>query len=248
MAKSDRATSFGAQSGNYETGRPDYPADSVDWLLSGLPPPPRIVDLGAGTGKLTRVVAQRFPAAALTAVDPDAEMLATLSASQPDVATAVGSAEHLPLPDGSADAVILGQAWHWVDPDAASREIGRVVTPGGLLGLIWNIRDSREEWVARMTAVMHSSDAEDLIAGGGPSVAAPFGPVETRSWEWSRPMTRERLHAMAASRSYLITAPDDERAQIVADLDALFDDLGLRGDRTIDLPYVTHAYRAIREG
>ncbi len=132
----------------------------------------------------------------------------------PGVPTFVGSAERLPLPDASVDAVVLGQAWHWVDPVAGSTEIGRAVRSGGVLGLIWNIRDDRVEWVRRLTEVMHGSHAEIMLAEGDPVVTAPFGPLDQERWEWVRPVTRDVLHRMAASRSYIITAPDDEKARI----------------------------------
>jgi ubiquinone/menaquinone biosynthesis C-methylase UbiE len=103
--------------------------------------PLRVADVGAGTGKLTRVVAGL--GAEVVAIDPDAAMLAELAARVPDVPTFVGTGERIPLTDASADAVVFGQAWHWVDPDAASAEVGRVLRPGGVLGLIWNVRDER---------------------------------------------------------------------------------------------------------
>lgn len=245
----DRATSFGAEAENYEAGRPDYPFDAVAWMLEGMPSGSlRVADVGAGTGKLTRVLATA-PGAEVVAVDPDPEMLAALRRSVPGVPTFVGSAERMPLPDASVDAVVLGQAWHWVEPTPASRELGRVVRSGGVLGLIWNIRDEREGWVRRLTDIMHSSPAEKMVNGPaeeGPNIAEPFERVETRRWEWSRPMTRVQLHQMALSRSYLIAAPADERAQILSDMDALFDELRVDGEGTIDLPYVTHAFRAHR--
>jgi SAM-dependent methyltransferase len=155
----------------------------------------------------------------------------------------------MPLPDASVDAAVLGQAWHWVDPIAASTELGRVVRPGGVLGLIWNIRDERADWVRRLTDIMHSSSAENMINGpgsGGPRVKAPFARLETQRWEWNRPLTRAQLRQMALSRSYLITAPAEERTEILRGMDQLFDELGL-ADGTIDLPYVTHAFRAVRD-
>ena len=242
----DMATSFGAQAGDYEIGRPEYPFDAVAWMLEQMPTGSRrVADVGAGTGKLTRVLAQA-PDAEVVAIDPDAAMLATLRGVVPGVPTYVGSAERLPLPDASVDAVVLGQAWHWVEPVAASDEIGRAVRSGGVLGLIWNIRDDRVDWVRRLTEIMHGSHAEIMLAEGDPVVAAPFGPLEQEQWEWVRPITRDLLHRMAASRSYIITASDAEKARIRRDLDALFDELGLHGDATIDLPYVTRAYRTIR--
>ncbi|WP_102192373.1 class I SAM-dependent methyltransferase [Microbacterium aurantiacum] len=242
----ERATSFGAEAYNYEAGRPEYPFEAVSWMLERLPDGARrIADVGAGTGKLTRVLAQA-PGAEVVAIDPDPAMLATLRERVPGVPTFAGTAERLPLPDASVDAVVLGQAWHWVDPVVASLEIGRVVRPGGVLGLVWNIRDEREEWVRRLTEIMHSSPAENMVNGPtGPQVAEPFGETQERRWEWNRSMTRTQLHQMAFSRSYLITAPDEERAQIKREMDELFDELGL-GDGTIDLPYVTTAFRAVR--
>lgn len=242
----DRATSFGAQAENYEAGRPEYPFEAVAWMLDAMPHGSRrIADVGAGTGKLTRVLAQA-PEAEVVAVDPDETMLAALRRSVQGVPTFRGSAERLPLPDASLDAVVLGQAWHWVEPVAASAEIGRVVRAGGVLGLIWNIRDERVEWVRRLTEIMHSSPAENLVNGPeGPRIEAPFAEVETQTWEWTRPMTRTQLHQMALSRSYLIAASPEERAEIASAMDALFDEVG-PGDGTIDLPYVTHAFRAVR--
>ncbi|AZH78005.1 SAM-dependent methyltransferase [Microbacterium sp. Y-01] len=243
----EMATSFGAQAGDYEAGRPDYPFEAVAWMLERMPAGSRrVADVGAGTGKLTRVLA-KAPDAEVVAVDPDPEMLATLRGAVPGVPTFLGSAERLPLPDASVDAVVLGQAWHWVEPIAASAEIGRAVRSGGVLGLIWNLRDDRVEWVRRLTEIMHGSHAELMLAEGDPVVAAPFGPIQQERWEWSRPVTRDVLHRMAASRSYIITAPEDEKARIHGELDALFDELGLRGETTIDLPYVTRAYRAVRD-
>ncbi|WP_341935053.1 class I SAM-dependent methyltransferase [Microbacterium sp. LWO14-1.2] len=238
------STSFGAEAHNYELGRPDYPFEAVAWMLEPLPADSRrIADVGAGTGKLTRVLA-KAPDAEIVAVDPDAEMLATLRGAIPGVPTFLGTAERLPLPDASLDAVVLGQAWHWVDPVRGSAEIGRVLRDGGVLGLIWNIRDECVEWVRRLTAIMHGSHAEVMLAEGGPEVAPPMGALEEQSWEWVRPITRELLHRMAASRSYIITASDDEKLRIRHDMDALFDELGLDGDATIDLPYVTRAFRS----
>ncbi|MCS3441868.1 class I SAM-dependent methyltransferase [Microbacterium phyllosphaerae] len=245
----DRATSFGAEAANYEAGRPEYPFDAVAWMLERMPADSRrIVDVGAGTGKLTRVLSHA-PGAEVVAVDPDPAMLAALRQNVPGVPTFQGTAEQMPLPDASIDAAVLGQTWHWVEPITASAELGRVVRSGGVLGLIWNIRDESTAWVRRLTDVMHSSPAENMVNGPeseGPRIAAPFGEVETQRWEWNRPMTRTQLHQMALSRSYLITAPADERAEITRQMDALFDELGLDGESTIDLPYVTHAFRAVR--
>ena len=243
----ERATSFGAAAGDYEASRPDYPFEAVAWMLENLPiGSSRVADVGAGTGKLTRVLADA-PGSEVIAIDPDAAMLAKLRESVPGVPTFLGTAEKLSLPDASLDAVVLGQAWHWVDPVAASAEIGRVVRPGGTLGLIWNLRDDSVEWVMRLTEIMRTSPAAGMFEGDGPTVAGPFAELEENDWQWVRPMTRAQLHRMADSRSFFITASDVVRRSIHDDMDALFDELGVHGDATVDLPYVTRAFRAVRD-
>jgi len=231
----------------YESGRPDYPIQAVDWMLQpvvGGERSIRIADVGAGTGKLTRAAVEL--GAEVVAVDPDPKMLAVLREQVHGVPTFVGSAERLPLPDASVDAVLLGQAWHWVEPEAGSAEVGRVLRTGGVLGLVWNIRDENVPWVSRLTEIMHGSHAEEVLAAGDPPLAAPFTAVERAEWRWSRPMNRETLFAMARSRSYVITAAAEDRAAIEAGLAALFDEVGAVEDKVVDLPYVTRAYRAVR--
>jgi SAM-dependent methyltransferase len=245
--REEMSTSFGAAAGSYESGRPEYPVEAVEWMLHPVASHERrlrVADVGAGTGKLTRAVAAT--GAEVVAIDPDPAMLAALRDAVPGVPTFLGTAEALPLPDAGLDAILLGQAWHWVEPIAGSREVGRALRSGGVLGLIWNVRDEAEPWVRRLTAIMHGSHAEEMLAAGDPPIGAPLEMLEGREWRWTRPMTREALLAMARSRSYIIVAEPAERAAIGAGLAGLFDDLGLSGEATIDLPYVTRAYRAVR--
>jgi SAM-dependent methyltransferase len=247
-SREEMSTSFGAAAATYEAGRPGYPAEAVEWMLQPARRAGhalRVADVGAGTGKLTRALVEL--GADVVAVDPDPAMLQNLRRNVVGVPTFVGSAEALPLPDSSLDAVVLGQAWHWVDADVASQEVARVLRPGGVLGLVWNIRDESVDWVRRLTEVMHGSHAEQLIAGGGPRVGAPFDGLESHVSDWSRPMTLAALADMMRSRSYIITASPDERTRIEGEFDALFaerDELLAGG--AIDLPYRTHAYRVVR--
>ncbi|GEP46789.1 class I SAM-dependent methyltransferase [Microbacterium saccharophilum] len=249
MVTSDRemSTSFGRAAGAYEQGRPEYPSAAVTWMLAPAARDgraTRVADVGAGTGKLTRALVEL--GAEVVAVDPDPEMLAALRGAVRGVPTFTGTAEQLPLPEASVDAVVLGQAWHWVEPVAASAEVARVLRAGGVLGLIWNIRDESVPWVARLTAIMQGSNAEKMLAAGDPPVAAPFTGLEAQEWRWSRPMTRATLTAMVRSRSYIITAGEEERARIDRGIAELFDDIGAVGDAAVELPYVTRAYRAVR--
>ena len=233
------ARSFGSHAAEYERGRPTYPAELVAWLVPG--DAMTVVDVGAGTGKLTAALVA--PGRTVVAVDPDAQMLAALRGRLPEVETREGTGEALPFPDASVDAVTFGQSWHWVDPTRGSAEAARVLRPGGVLGLIWNIRDERAAWVAELSTVMHHSAAERVIDGGGPQVAEPLGPLETREVAWERRMSIEDVVAMAASRSYVITAEPDRRTRI---LDAVRDLAGsvVEADGLVRLPYVTYSYRA----
>lgn len=248
MARSEKSTSFGQAASAYESGRPGYPADAVAWLLEPVREEARalrVADVGAGTGKLTRTVVEL--GADVVAVDPDADMLAALREAVRGVPTLAGTAEHLPLPDAGLDAVVLGQAWHWVDVEAASREVGRVLRSGGSLGLIWNIRDDAVDWVRRLTAAMGGSNAEVLLATTGPRVAEPFGPLEHREWRWERHLTLPVLRELVSSRSDIITADPSTRERIDAAVDEVVASVpGLADGGTVALPYVTHAFRARR--
>jgi SAM-dependent methyltransferase len=244
----DLSRSFGRAAKAYEAGRPAYPLESVAWLLhplTGGDVRPRVADVGAGTGKLTRALIELGVDA--VAIDPDPDMLAGLRDAVPGVPTFSGTAERLPLPDRSLDAVVLGQAWHWVDADAGSAEVARVLRPGGVLGLIWNLRDDSVPWVARLTAIMRGSHAEMLLAAGDPPVGPPFGGLDGARWSWSRSLTRETLEAMVRSRSYVIAAAPDERRRIEEESADLLDAIGAVGDAVVELPYVTRAYRVVRD-
>jgi SAM-dependent methyltransferase len=247
--REEMSTSFGAAASAYESGRPEYPREAVEWLLAPARREARalrVADVGAGTGKLTRTILE--VGADVVAVDPDAQMLAALRANVHGVPTFAGSAERMPLPDASVDAVLLGQAWHWVDPEPAAAEVGRVLRPGGVLGLVWNIRDESDPFARSLTAVMHASAAERLIAEGGPVVGEPFGELERRTWSWVRTMARAELLDMVASRSYVITAAPADRERILGEVGSLFE-AACRvedGVEVVDLPYRTEAFRGIR--
>ena len=123
-----------------------------------------------------------------------------------------------------------------------------MLRPGGVLGLVWNIRDEAVPWVAELTRIMHGSHAEEMLAGEGVRVAAPFGVLETRTWRWTRTITRSALRDMVASRSYIITAPEAQRARILAEVDALFTAharIDASGVEVADLPYRTEAFRTV---
>lgn len=242
--KNAQAASFGAAAGVYERARPAYPGEAVDWLL---PPGARhVLDVGAGTGKLTRLLAAR--GLAVTAVEPSDGMRAELARVLPGVTALAGSAEEIPVGAGTADAVLLAQAWHWVDPARAVPEVARVLAPGGRLGLVWNMRDERVDWVAELTRIIHTDSYTDN-GSEAPVVGPPFGPVERFDVEWSMPVTADRLADLVASRSYIITMDPAGRAarlRRVRELVATHPDIA--GASEFPLPYVTRCSRATLPG
>src|SRR5208282_2742995 len=135
--------SFGAVAAEYNRLRPSPPQAAVDWLVPALC---RVaVDLAAGTGLLTRAVAAKV--SEVVAVEPDVRMSTVLRASAPGVHVVAGKGEALPLRDASADAVFVSSAWHWMNPELAVPEIGRVLRAGGRFGVIWTSRDREVDWV-----------------------------------------------------------------------------------------------------
>jgi ubiquinone/menaquinone biosynthesis C-methylase UbiE len=237
--RAEQAASFDRAAEVYERARPEYPAEAVDWML---PADARtVLDLGAGTGKLTRALASR--GLEVFAVDPSPKMLDQLRSAVPEATVSVGTAEDIPLADASVDAIVVGQAWHWVDQDAALPSVARVLRPGGTLGLVWNIRDDRVPWVERLTRVMHQAEGE-LFMETGRIEQGPFGDLESASFEWSRDFTRDELVDLLRSRSYFITAPESEQASIVAGVNELLDtDPDVGGQSSWSMPYVTRAFR-----
>jgi SAM-dependent methyltransferase len=234
-----RATSFGAVADAYERARPSYPQAALDWLLpQGAA---RVLDLGAGTGKLTRLLVAR--GLDVVAVEPLDRMRAQLARAAAGADVRTGSAEDVPLPDADVDAVLVAQAWHWFDRSRALPEVARVLRPGGTLGLLWNVRDERVPWVARLSALIGSEGGN--AAPPGVDLPPRFGPLEAREFAHVQRLDLPTLLDLVRSRSYVITRPEAERAAIldrVADL--VRTDPALAGRETFDLPYVVQCFRA----
>lgn len=235
----EHALSFGGAVEAYERGRPTYPVEAVRWMVPSTAGD--VLDLGAGTGKLTAVV--RGLGVRVTAVEPDDAMRAALSRALPDVRSLPGSAEAIPLGDSDVDAVVVGQAWHWVDPARAVPEVVRVLRPGGSLGLVWNLRDEDVPWVGELGALLGGVEGK-VRDVDDPPVGDPFPPLEERAFRWSSTLTREQVLDMVASRSYVITLDEARRAALLDGVRRLLDDHpDLHGRDRIELPYVSRAFR-----
>jgi SAM-dependent methyltransferase len=228
------ASSFGAAAGQYQRGRPEYPGSAVEWLVPRRAK--RVLDLGAGTGKLTRSLVEA--GLKVTAVEPSRGMREQLAATVPGAVVAAGTAERIPLADASVDAVVVAHAWHWFDPALAVPEIARVLAPGGTLSLVWNMRDEAEPWVATLGAIMHRHSRQAIDAS--PEVGAPFGPPERMEVRWRQPVTRQDILDLVASRSYVITLTEQERSELLGEVaELLSGHPALSGRDEVEMPYVT---------
>jgi len=234
------ATSFALVAGAYERGRPGYPEEAVRWLTGEAPCD--VVDLGAGTGKLTRSLVALGHR--VTAIEPLPEMLELLPAAAPGAFAVLGSAEIIPLPDASADVVTAAQAFHWFDLPEALPEIARVLRPDGRLALAWNKRDDREPWVAELSKTIGSETVESGDVETPIEASGLFGPVETATFEWAQSLDRALLGDLVLSRSYCAIKPPETRDKILADVERLFDEHASGG--ALELPYVTVCYRAVK--
>jgi SAM-dependent methyltransferase len=244
--------SFGAVAGEYDRLRSGPPPEALDWLL---PPGAKdALEIGAGTGLLTRLLAERVTH--VLAVEPDERMRAVLSASAPGVDVQAGQAEELPAESSTFDVVIAASAWHWVDEERAVPEVSRVLRPGGRLALVWNGPDRSVEWMRSLWAggIVFSPEERDALdqrrrgrhvvnmEAGGPS---PFHPPETTLFRWTKPMTREDLVALSATYSAIITMDDAAREHHLDAMRRFLDAQPfLAGRDIIDVPMRAYCWRA----
>lgn len=209
------ASSFGAAAAEYAEHRPDYAPAAVRWALAPAPGP-RVLDLGAGTGKLAATLVAA--GAEVTAVEPDPAMLAELGRTLPEVRARPGRAEAIPLPDASVDAVLAGNALHWFDMTVAGPEIARVLVPGGVLAGLWNVVDDRAGWVAGLaraagSAVIGPRDTPTGWRAETAEILPPrFGTPERAGFPHGQRRTADSLVAALATRAGVLVMPDRERA------------------------------------
>ncbi len=241
---SDPARSFGAAATVYRQARPGYPVEAIAWLVGDAT---RVLDLGAGTGKLTEALVELDRD--VIAVDPVEEMLDELEVAVPGIPRILGTAEDIPLEDASVDAVVAGQAWHWFQPERAVPEIARVLRPGGVLGLVWNRRDTRADWLRQVGEIIEERHDASATFEEYVTIGRPFGAVEEHTVEWTERMSRARFLDLVRSRSHFITASEAEQAATIAALETLLEThRDLAGASELSVPYVTRCFRARLEG
>ena len=219
MDRDLRRLSFGPSADRYERYRPGYPPEAIAWLFgeSRL----RILDVGAGTGKLARVLLAAGHE--VVAVDPDPAMRAAFAASTRDSEIVAGTAEELPFADASFDAVTAGQSFHWFDESRALPEIARVLRAGGLLAVVFNLRDESEPWVAELGRILRgrdgtgNSETDAEARDFGPL----FGPVEQAAVPHVQTFDVPGLVGLAGTRSYALVLPPDERAAMLSEVESL---------------------------
>lgn len=240
----DHALSFGIAATDYDRHRPRYPDEAVIWT-AGNPAPARVADVGAGTGILSRALLSA--GYDVLPVEPDPGMRAQLAAATPGAPASAGSAESIPAPDGTLDAVVAGQAYHWFDPDRAHAEAARVLRAGGTFGVMWNFRDETLPWVAELSVIGdHERDGRNEHPPPT-SFGDLFHPLERAEFRHAVTYTPDSLVAMMTTRSYYLTATARRQHEIVRDLRGLVTHHpDLAGRQSFVLPYRTECFRARR--
>ena len=236
----------------YARGRPDYPAAVADWLKEalGLEAGRTVADVGAGTGKFTRWLGGT--GADVIAVEPVDAMRRQIEAEQPAVRALAGTAQEMPLPDASLDALVCAQAFHWFATPAVLDEFQRVLKAGATLGLIWNVRDESVDWVARLTEIVtpHEGDAPRFYKGDWrtPFPHPGFGPlVETRFGYEHVGTPQQVIVDRFMSVSFIAALPPSDNAAVRASLEALIaTHPALCGRETVRFPYQTVAFHCRR--
>ena len=233
-------TAFAEVAGAYERGRPTYPEEAVRWLLGDEPRD--VVDLGAGTGKLTRVLVTLGHR--VTAVEPLEAMRAQLQAAVPGITAVAGNAESIPLADASVDAVACAQSFHWFDHAVALPEMARLLRPGGSLALVWNSRDDRVEWVAQLSEIIGNETVAEWDVQGPIRESGLFEPVETAEFRFEQVLDRDTLLDLVLSRSYCAKLTEADRTPVLDAVGRLYDASAEGGG--VRLSYVTECFRAVK--
>ncbi len=274
--KAERAASFGGAASHYERYRPGPPVQAVDWVLPA--PVRRVVDLGAGTGALTRLLIGR--ADEVVAVEPDDRMRAVLSDSVPGVRAVAGRGEEIPLPDASVDAVLASSSWHWMDTVPTLLEVARILVPGGTVAAMWSGPDPDAGLIAQAQALLSGDGDGDGGGDGGADAGmagideqsqaelsaaindrsalvqaleippgVPFDPPEQTVITWDVALNADELIGLLGTFSWVILMEDEARERLFETARrVLRDALGVSGDVTVDVGYRAEVFKARRHG
>jgi SAM-dependent methyltransferase len=243
---------FGTAAVAYAEHRPDYADAAVRWALATAPGP-RVLDIGAGTGKLTGALLAL--GADVIAVEPDPSMLAELRRLLPSARAMAGSAESIPLPDASVDAVLAGQALHWFDMQVAGPEIARVLVPGGTLAGLWNVYDDRIDWVDGFDRISDGAagvtlsdwQAEETEAHlAAMDLPELFSTAERAEFPHEQRRTADSLLATIATHSDVLVMPEDARTDLLGRIRAFLMSRPETASGEFTLPMLTCVLRTRR--
>jgi SAM-dependent methyltransferase len=261
--KTRRSGSFGQVASAYERFRPGPPAAAIAWMIPDSAQ--SVVDLGAGTGAMTKDLVGRV--ARVVAIEPDDRMREILASNLPGVTALRGTGESMPLETASIDVVLASSSWHWMDTERALRETARVLVPGGTLGVVWAGPDPDGPFVSQAQVLLSEMSAGQGDSGSGTArepdlgrevtdienrvetvlripAESPFAQPEHTSLTWDVSLTADELIGLLGTFSWIITMPDDRRARVTAlARQVLRDSLGIYGDATIDVQYRSEVWR-----
>ena len=237
---------FVGEGGAYDSVRPAYPDEAVAALIDaaqrargvdalGQGGPLRAADIGAGTGKMSELLARG--GLLVDAVEPSEAMRAQASSIE-GVTWHGGVAEDTGLPNGVYDIVVFAQSWHWMDPERAGLEAARILAPGGALGIVWNQMAVSIPWVHRLTRIMRSGDVHR--PDNPPTPGGGFAPMTLTQIAWEDRMTPEQILTLGTTRSSYIRSSEEGRARMQENLRwYLYDHLGYAPGEQVTIPYAT---------
>jgi SAM-dependent methyltransferase len=251
MTNDIAAIGFAAAGSVYERGRPDYPPAVIDAMVERLrlTPESRLLDVAAGTGKLTRCFVGR---ADVVACEPAAEMRAEFARIQPSIPIVDGLGERLPFPDASMDAITVGTAFHWFDGPAAGAEFHRVLKPAGTLGLVWLQRDESVPWMDELVRLVDTYRPAEARRYSETPWQAAFDSDEGRrrftllqhlDVPFAHLVDREAAVQRTASTSFVAAMPEEQRAKVLTRVRDLYDTHpDTRELEMIPLPHIAEFY------